>query len=117
MKAEAELDSDAAITIKPSVYWITLIGLTLLIGPLTILGHELGAHAATCMAIGGRVTSISAFNIDCVNASGATPLIVSTARTMAEEAEFKVVRWFELCDFPFERSDPQMRRFVEELRH
>jgi 8-oxo-dGTP diphosphatase len=32
-----------------------------------------------------------------------------------DEREFNSVRWFEFSDVPFDRSDPQMRRFVEKL--
>jgi 8-oxo-dGTP diphosphatase len=32
-----------------------------------------------------------------------------------DEQEFNSVRWFRFSEVPFERSDPQMRRFVEKL--
>jgi 8-oxo-dGTP diphosphatase len=32
-----------------------------------------------------------------------------------DEQEFNTVQWFRFNDVPFERSDPQMRRFVEKL--
>lgn len=32
-----------------------------------------------------------------------------------EEQEFNSVQWFRFSDVPFERSDPQMRRFVQKL--
>lgn len=32
-----------------------------------------------------------------------------------DEQEFNAVRWFPFNEVPFERSDPQMRRFVEKL--
>lgn len=33
-----------------------------------------------------------------------------------DQNEFNAVRWFTFSDVPFERSDPQMRRFIEKLR-
>jgi hypothetical protein len=32
-----------------------------------------------------------------------------------DEQEFNAVQWFRFSEVPFERSDPQMRRFVEKL--
>jgi hypothetical protein len=50
---------------KPRVDVLTMIGLALMIGPLTTMAHEIGGHAAMCLAVGGRVTHIGAFYVGC----------------------------------------------------
>ncbi len=32
-----------------------------------------------------------------------------------DEEEFHDVKWFDLKDIPFEKSDPHMRRFIKKL--
>jgi hypothetical protein len=69
---------------RPDVDWLTLIGVTLLIGPATVIAHELGGHAASCLAIGARLTDIGAFYVDCTYADGTTPKIVAMAGTLVD---------------------------------
>jgi hypothetical protein len=49
----------------PKVDLLTVVGLALILGPLTTMAHELGGHAATCVALGGRLVEIGAFYVDC----------------------------------------------------
>jgi pimeloyl-ACP methyl ester carboxylesterase len=93
MQVETQVLSGETTPTKPTVDWVTLIGLTLIIGPLTVVGHELGGHAATCLAIGARVTAIGAFYVDCIDASGGVPRIVSMAGTMADILIFALSYW------------------------
>jgi hypothetical protein len=76
------MDSERSGT--PTIDWVTLIGMTLLIGPATVVAHELGGHAAMCLAVGARLTDIGAFYVNCVNADGTTPRIVAMAGTFAD---------------------------------
>lgn len=54
-------DNDA----RPRIDAVTVIGLALLLMPLMTMWHELGGHAAACVALGGRVTAAGAFYVDC----------------------------------------------------
>ncbi|TPG09616.1 hypothetical protein [Sphingomonas oligophenolica] len=44
----------------------TVIGFGLLLMPLSTMWHEIGGHAATCVALGGRVTELGAFYVECM---------------------------------------------------
>ncbi len=43
----------------------TIAGLALLLMPLLTMWHELGGHAAMCLAVGHRVTELGAFYVAC----------------------------------------------------
>ncbi len=40
----------------------------------------------------------------------------STAPLHFDESEFSEVRWFQFAEVPFERADPQLRRFLHKLQ-
>jgi len=44
---------------------VTIIGLGLILLPVLTMWHEIGGHAATCVALGGKVKVIGAFYVDC----------------------------------------------------
>ena len=44
---------------------VTIIGLGLILLPVLTMWHEIGGHAATCIALGGKVTTIGAFYVEC----------------------------------------------------
>lgn len=50
---------------KVSVDPVTVIGLGLLAMPLTAMLHEIGGHAAMCVALGHHVTELGAFYVEC----------------------------------------------------
>lgn len=49
----------------PSVDRLTIAGLTLLLGPLFAMLHEIVGHAGTCLAVGARPYEIGAYYISC----------------------------------------------------
>lgn len=57
----------------------TIIGLGLLLLPLTTMWHEIGGHAAACVLTGGHVDTIGAFYVDCGKVTGAAKVIVASA--------------------------------------
>lgn len=57
----------------------TVIGLGLLIMPISTMWHEIGGHAATCVALGGRVTDLSAFYVDCAGLARGGKVAVALA--------------------------------------
>jgi len=44
---------------------VTVAGLALLLMPLLTMVHEIGGHAMACVALGGKVTQIGAFYVEC----------------------------------------------------
>ncbi|MBU6269621.1 MAG: hypothetical protein KGN34_18900 [Sphingomonadales bacterium] len=56
---------------------VTVIGLALLLMPLLTMLHEIGGHAAMCLAVGHRVTELGAFYVECdaVRGSAAMRLV------------------------------------------
>ena len=58
---------------------LTIIGLGLLLMPLTTMWHEIGGHAAACAVQGGRVATIGAFYVDCEGLSGLPRIVVACA--------------------------------------
>lgn len=57
----------------------TVIGLGLLLLPLTTMWHEIGGHAVTCAVQGGRVTEIGAFYVECEGLAGWPQALVALA--------------------------------------
>jgi len=49
----------------PRVDRLTVAGLALLLMPALTMLHEIGGHAAMCVALAGRVTEIGAFYVSC----------------------------------------------------
>ncbi|OYU14581.1 MAG: hypothetical protein CFE37_10270 [Alphaproteobacteria bacterium PA4] len=56
---------------RVSIDRLTVIGLVLLLLPMLTMLHEIGGHAAACLAVGGDLRAIGAFYVDC---STTTPL-------------------------------------------
>ena len=50
---------------EPRIDLATMVGLGLLLLPVTTMWHEIGGHAATCVALGGRVSDLGAFYVEC----------------------------------------------------
>lgn len=80
-----------AATVSRIDAW-TVAGLALLLLPLTTMWHEIGGHAATCAALGGRVTTIGAFYVQCTGLDGSPRLAVSLAG-VAVDALLAVAAW------------------------
>lgn len=60
---------------------MTIIGLALAIGPLTTMAHEVGGHAAACLALGQHLADISAYYVDCDAVSRRASRLVAMAGT------------------------------------
>ncbi|MEP7004624.1 MAG: hypothetical protein ABI810_01485 [Sphingomonas bacterium] len=58
---------------------VTIIGLGLILLPLMTMWHEIGGHAATCVALGGKLVSIGAFYVECESASLLSRRLVACA--------------------------------------
>lgn len=65
----------------PSIDRWTLIGLALLLLPILTMGHELGGHALTCLAVGQHPTELGAYYIECPGATGWAGRVVAMAGT------------------------------------
>ena len=57
----------------------TVIGLGLLLMPLTTMWHEIGGHAASCIVLGGKVTELGAFYVECRGLAHAGDVAVALA--------------------------------------
>lgn len=71
-----------------AVDWLTLFGLVLLISPALTMVHEIGGHAATCLATGGIIQEISAFYVNCSSKGEDAARLVSMAGTGADVLVF-----------------------------
>jgi len=58
---------------------ITIVGLGLILLPVLTMWHEIGGHAATCVALGGKLVSIGAFYVDCESAGVVSRRLVACA--------------------------------------
>jgi len=58
---------------------VTIIGLGLILLPVLTMWHEIGGHAATCVALGGKLVAIGAFYVDCESASLVSRRLVACA--------------------------------------
>lgn len=63
---------------------VTVVGLGLLLMPLTTMWHEIGGHAAACAVLGGHVATIGAFYVDCAGLSGVPRIIVACAGVVVD---------------------------------
>lgn len=63
----------------PHVALPTVIGLGLLLMPLTTMWHEIGGHALACAAQGGQIAAIGAFYVECERLSGWPRILVALA--------------------------------------
>ena len=59
------MDSNEQVTGVPAVDRVTVAGLALILMPLLTMAHEIGGHAAACLALGQRVKALGAFYVDC----------------------------------------------------
>lgn len=57
----------------------TLIGLLLILVPITTMSHEIGGHIGACLAVGGTPTAIGAYYVDCDVPAGWLSRIVAMA--------------------------------------
>jgi hypothetical protein len=64
---------------KPQVDVVTVIGLALLLMPLLTMTHEIGGHAAMCVATGGRLVELGAFYVNCDSPDDAARRLVAVA--------------------------------------
>jgi hypothetical protein len=58
---------------------VTVAGLGMLLMPLLTIWHEVGGHAAACVATGGSVKTIGAFYVNCDAPSPTADFIVAVA--------------------------------------
>lgn len=65
--------------IQQRVDWLTVAWLGALLMPLLTMWHEIGGHAAACAVLGGRVSTIGAFYVECDGLLGAGNIIVACA--------------------------------------
>ena len=63
----------------PRIDPATIVGLGLLLMPLSTMLHEIGGHAATCVALGGRVTDLGAFYVECAGLAHGGAVAVALA--------------------------------------
>jgi len=58
---------------------LTVIGLGLLLMPLTTMWHEIGGHAVACAVQGGRLAAVSAFYVVCEGLGRRANILVAIA--------------------------------------
>ena len=58
---------------------LTVIGIGLLLMPLTTMWHEIGGHVAACAVQGGRLAAVSAFYVGCDGLGRQADIIVAVA--------------------------------------
>lgn len=80
---------------RPTVDLTTVIGLALLLIPLTTMWHEIGGHAFACAVQGGHVAAIGAFYVDCTGLTGWPRIVVSVAGAALDAvlAAFAYLLW------------------------
>lgn len=66
---------------RPVVALSAIVGLALLISPLATMAHELGGHAAACVALGGRPVELGAYYIECNSPDELARRLVAMAGT------------------------------------
>lgn len=71
---------------------VTIIGLGLILLPVLTMWHEIGGHAATCVALGGKVRTIGAFYVDCDIAGTIGKRLVACAG-ISVDAVLSLVAW------------------------
>jgi hypothetical protein len=84
--------SEQQIT-KPNVDLLTLVGLVLLTSPFVTMAHELGGHAAACLALGGHLDEIGAYYVSCESANLLNKRLVSMAGTASDVLVFAAAYW------------------------
>lgn len=58
---------------------LTMVGLAMLLNPVLTMWHEIGGHAAACVALGGKVATIGAFYVQCRGLTGLPDMAVACA--------------------------------------
>lgn len=71
---------------------LTIVGLALLLLPLTTMWHEIGGHAAACALQGGRVTTVGAFYAMCTGLDRIGTVVVACAG-VAMDAALAIAAW------------------------
>jgi hypothetical protein len=71
---------------------ITIVGLGLILLTVLTMWHEIGGHAAICVALGGKLVSIGAFYVDCESASLLSKRLVACAGVTADSL-LALVAW------------------------
>ena len=69
-----------------TIHMPTLVGLILLLVPLLTAAHEIGGHAALCLATGSELRTVGAHYVQCQSADIASQRIVSLAGTAVDVA-------------------------------
>ncbi|MEO0063130.1 MAG: hypothetical protein RLZZ08_1690 [Pseudomonadota bacterium] len=64
---------------QPHIDRLTIVGLGLLLMPLMTMAHEIGGHAAACIATGGAIRNLGAFYVDCAAPGDGARRIVALA--------------------------------------
>jgi len=64
---------------RQQVDLLTVLGLGLLLMPLTTMWHEIGGHALACVVQGGRLQAVGAFYVDCTAPGRAAAVVVAVA--------------------------------------
>ncbi|WP_310531866.1 hypothetical protein [Novosphingobium sp.] len=64
---------------KQDIDGLTIAGLALLLMSITTMVHEIGGHAAMCLATGGTVTKLGAFYATCHSPDDSTRRLVALA--------------------------------------
>jgi hypothetical protein len=70
---------------------LTIIGLGMMLMPLMTMWHEIGGHAAACLAVGGRPSAIGAFYVDCPGLDAIPDVIVASAGVVVNIAAALVI--------------------------
>lgn len=70
----------------------TIAGLALLLMPLLTMAHEIGGHAAACVATGGTLKELGAFYVECGNSGPGAARIVALAG-MGMDAVLGLIAW------------------------
>jgi hypothetical protein len=66
-------------TARCRVDLLAICGIAAILMPLLTMAHEIGGHAAACLATHGKLTEIGTFYVDCDSANLAAKRIVSLA--------------------------------------
>lgn len=81
---EDQQSASASADIIPRIDFLTIVGLTLLCGPLFVMLHEIGGHAVACLTVGAHPTDIGAYYIDCDTNDWMSARIVAAAGVIAD---------------------------------
>ncbi len=77
----------------PFVDLPTLAGLVLLLLPPLIMAHEVAGHGGACLALGGHLTEIGAYYVQCDSPNETAQRLVAMAGTGADVIVFSLTYW------------------------